>query len=135
MPYSTCCGAHTTMAEMDICPDCLEHCDWEDDDNDDDTEDVKPVVQNDVRQPYWNRAKQFAKDYRVDVSQHIIEIMASTMMTRDNVLMGGGFVQAVIKNDLAQAIDRADPAVLANIRIIVLAYRFAFLQYKEEDGD
>ena len=31
MSYSTCCGAHTTMPEMGICPDCLEHCDWEDD--------------------------------------------------------------------------------------------------------
>ena len=30
MPYSTCCGAHTTMPEIDICPDCHEHCDWED---------------------------------------------------------------------------------------------------------
>jgi len=32
MPYSTCCGAHTTMEEIDICPECLEHCDWEDED-------------------------------------------------------------------------------------------------------
>lgn len=31
MPYSTCCGGHTTMPEIGICPDCLEHCDWEDD--------------------------------------------------------------------------------------------------------
>jgi len=29
MPYSTCCGAHTNFPEIDICPDCLEHCDWE----------------------------------------------------------------------------------------------------------
>jgi hypothetical protein len=29
MPYSTCCGAHTNFDEIDICPDCLEHCDWE----------------------------------------------------------------------------------------------------------
>jgi len=29
MSYSTCCGAHTTMPEMGICPDCLDHCDWE----------------------------------------------------------------------------------------------------------
>jgi hypothetical protein len=35
MPYSTCCGAHTTMEEIDICPDCLEHCDWEDEDEED----------------------------------------------------------------------------------------------------
>jgi hypothetical protein len=30
MPFSNCCGAHTTMPELGICPDCLEHCDWED---------------------------------------------------------------------------------------------------------
>ena len=35
MPYSTCCGAHTTMEEIDICPDCLEHCDGEDEDEED----------------------------------------------------------------------------------------------------
>jgi len=29
MPYSICCGAHTTMPEIGICPDCLDHCDWE----------------------------------------------------------------------------------------------------------
>jgi len=32
MPISTCCGAETDMDEMGICPDCLEHCDWEDED-------------------------------------------------------------------------------------------------------
>jgi hypothetical protein len=32
MPYSTCCGAHTNFEEIGICPDCLEHCDWEDED-------------------------------------------------------------------------------------------------------
>ena len=32
MPYSTCCGAHTNFDEIDICPECLEHCDWEDED-------------------------------------------------------------------------------------------------------
>jgi hypothetical protein len=34
MPYSTCCGAHTNFEEVDICPDCLEHCDWEDEEED-----------------------------------------------------------------------------------------------------
>ena len=34
MPYSTCCGAETNMPEIDICPDCLEHCDWEDEEED-----------------------------------------------------------------------------------------------------
>jgi len=32
MAFSTCCGAHTTMPELGICPDCLEHCDWEEED-------------------------------------------------------------------------------------------------------
>jgi hypothetical protein len=31
MATSTCCGAQTTMPEYGICPDCLEHCDWEED--------------------------------------------------------------------------------------------------------
>ena len=29
MPYSTCCNAHTNFSEIGICPECLEHCDWE----------------------------------------------------------------------------------------------------------
>jgi len=35
MPYSTCCGAHTNFEEIGICPECLEHCDWEDEDKED----------------------------------------------------------------------------------------------------
>lgn len=34
MAYSTCCGAETDMTEIGICPDCLEHCDWEDEEED-----------------------------------------------------------------------------------------------------
>ena len=31
MPISTCCGAETDMTEIGICPECLEHCDFEED--------------------------------------------------------------------------------------------------------
>ncbi len=31
MPFSTCCGAHTNYPEINLCPECLEYCDWEDD--------------------------------------------------------------------------------------------------------
>ena len=41
MPYSTCCGAYTDMEEIDICPECLEHCDFEDEDEDEVQEDTK----------------------------------------------------------------------------------------------
>jgi hypothetical protein len=41
MPLSTCCGAYTDMSEIDICPDCLEHCDWEEEDEEEMEEDTK----------------------------------------------------------------------------------------------
>jgi hypothetical protein len=39
MPYSTCCGAETDMTEIDICPDCLEHCDWENEEDEETSQD------------------------------------------------------------------------------------------------
>jgi hypothetical protein len=41
MPFSTCCGAETDMTEMGICPDCLEHCDWEEIDEDELEQDIQ----------------------------------------------------------------------------------------------
>ena len=41
MPYSTCCGAYTDMEEIGICPDCMEHCDWEYGDEEELLEDQK----------------------------------------------------------------------------------------------
>ena len=41
MPFSTCCGAYTDFWEIDICPDCLEHCDWEEEDEEELIEDQK----------------------------------------------------------------------------------------------
>jgi hypothetical protein len=38
MAISTCCGAETSMPEIGICPQCLEHCDWEEE-NDEPTDD------------------------------------------------------------------------------------------------
>lgn len=29
MKLSTCCGVETDMEEVGICPECLEHCDYE----------------------------------------------------------------------------------------------------------
>lgn len=41
MPYSTCCGAYTDMEEVGLCPECLEHCDFEEEDEDEIEEDTK----------------------------------------------------------------------------------------------
>lgn len=81
-----------------------------------------------IIETYQSRAREFAKSYGEEPADHIIQVMASAMMTRDNVLQGGGFVQAVVKNDLADAISRADAQVVLNLRIIVLAFRFAHLK-------
>ena len=32
MKISTCCGCETEYDEIGICPECLEHCDFEDED-------------------------------------------------------------------------------------------------------
>ena len=34
MKLSNCCGAETHYEEYGICPECLEHCDFEDIDSD-----------------------------------------------------------------------------------------------------
>jgi hypothetical protein len=47
MPYSTCCGAHTNFPEIDICPDCLEHCDWDEEDEDEISKDEQTENQID----------------------------------------------------------------------------------------
>ena len=45
MAYSTCCGAETDFTEIGICPDCLEHCDWEDEE---DEEELEQDRQNEI---------------------------------------------------------------------------------------
>jgi hypothetical protein len=68
---------------------------------------------------YNNEAERFAKLWRVD-NQHIIEIIASVMMTRDGVgYPGGGFVNAVVANNLRLAVSLADSECLENIKPIV----------------
>lgn len=34
MALSTCCHAHTNYPEINLCPDCLEYCDWIEEEND-----------------------------------------------------------------------------------------------------
>jgi hypothetical protein len=39
---------------------------------------------------------------------HVSHIAASVMLTRDGIMPGGSFVQAICKNDLSGAFNRAD---------------------------
>lgn len=76
----------------------------------------------DIREKYVQAAIKHANDWQVEVSDHIIDIIVSVMMTRDNVgYPGGSFVQSVVKNDLVGSICRADNDCLKHLKLIALA--------------
>lgn len=79
---------------------------------------------------YLQKSKEFVASYKEEVSDHVLDVVASVMMTRDNFRQGGSFVQAVVKNDLFYAISYGDRECLANLRIIVLANQYAHLNHK-----
>jgi len=59
---------------------------------------------------------------------HLMNLAASVMMTRDNFMIGGSFVQAVVKNDLYDAVSRADSTAIRGLKILVLVNRYCQLQ-------
>ena len=58
-------------------------------------------------------------DINADEIVHRAQIGASILMTKDNFLKGGGFVKAVLNNDLKGVFDRADNTLLRAIRFLV----------------
>jgi hypothetical protein len=75
----------------------------------------------DIREKYRERAIQFAKEWREDVSEHIIDIMVSIMATRDkSSYAGGGFVQAVVDNNLYLVMSRADVDCRKNLFLLTM---------------
>ena len=82
----------------------------------------------DIRDQYRERAIQFAKDWNTEVSQHNLDIMVSIMATRDKTSYeGGSFVQAVVANDLHQAVARADDDNLRVIKLLAMCRYNCFL--------
>ena len=75
----------------------------------------------DIREKCRERAIQFAKEWNEDVSEHIIDIMVSIMATRDkSSYAGGGFVQAVVANNLYLAMSRADVDCRKNLFLLTM---------------
>lgn len=68
--------------------------------------------------------KGYSNKYGVP-SSHIIDIVVSIMMTRDEIMSGGSFVQAVCDNNLRLALGRADRETINWISPIAWAYEFA----------
>jgi hypothetical protein len=54
------------------------------------------------------------------------------MMTRDNYMMGGGFVQAVVENDLEQAISRADGTAIKGLKTFTVIKRNCYINENVE---
>jgi hypothetical protein len=75
----------------------------------------------DIREQYRERAIEFVKEWGENVSDHIIDIMVSIMATRDkSSYAGGGFVQAVVENNLYLAMSRADSDCRKNLFILTM---------------
>ncbi len=82
----------------------------------------------DIREQYRERAIQFAKEWQTEVSDHIIDIMVSIMATRDKTsYAGGGFVEAVVANNLYLAMSRADSDCRKNIFILTMCNMNCYL--------
>jgi hypothetical protein len=64
----------------------------------------------------WSLAQPVTEGER----RHIVDIAASIIMTRDNILQGGGFVEAIIANNLSQAISRADSTCIRALKFFVM---------------
>lgn len=85
---------------------------------------------DEIRNSYRMAAVHFANRYNEQVSEHVIDVMISTMMTKDNVLQGGSFVQAVVNNNLKDAISNADADCSKHLRIITLCANFCNVKYE-----
>jgi hypothetical protein len=75
----------------------------------------------DVRKQYVDLVEERAIDYRWDLPSHVVDVMTSLLMTRDKIWVGGDFVQAVISNNLREAVLRADDVIVNHIKHMVIA--------------
>ena len=53
MGFSTCCGAETDMEEVGICPECLEHCEFEEDEEEEIQKDIE--TENQIEEEQINK--------------------------------------------------------------------------------
>lgn len=83
----------------------------------------------DIREQYREKALQFAKDWGyVTVSDHILNIMVSIMATRDKTsYAGGGFVEAIVSNNLYLAVSRADSECSQHLKLLTLCCNNCYL--------
>jgi hypothetical protein len=83
----------------------------------------------DIREKYRERAIKFAKEWNEEnISDHIIDIMVSIMATRDkSSYAGGGFVEAIVANNLYLAMSRADMDCRKNLFLLTMCNANCYL--------
>jgi hypothetical protein len=95
------------------------------------------IEQNPEREEPWDvkrgryvtATKNFADRYGYkDISNHITDVMVSIMMTRDKVLSGGSFVQAICNNNLRESISRADNDCINHLKLLSLTHSFCHVE-------
>lgn len=77
-----------------------------------DIELYKKVVEQEFVQWYFSQSKIGLSEDQID---HVKSVGVSVLQTRDGGIQGGGFVQAVVANDLSGAYNRADST---NLKVI-----------------
>jgi hypothetical protein len=83
----------------------------------------------DIREQCRERAIEFAKEWNCDNVSNLLDIMVSIMCTRDkSSYAGGGFVEAVVSNNLYLAMSRADTDCRNNIFLLTMCKANCFIQ-------
>jgi len=81
----------------------------------------------DIRKQYVDLVEERAVDYRWELPYHVVDVMTSLLMTRDKIWQGGDFTQAVLANNLGEAVRRADSDMAVHLRHMVIARDNFFL--------
>lgn len=76
-----------------------------------------------LRELYKKSVLEFANGWEVELTDHQVDIMISVMLHRDQIQMGGSFVEAIANNDLYGAVSRADSENIKNLKLITLCFK------------
>ena len=84
------------------------------------------ILTQELYNQYLTAAKNYAKCWNVEDS-HVIQIMTSVMLHRDEIRPGGGFVEAVVTNNLRLAVGRADNTCSKYLNVIVATMQNCYI--------
>lgn len=81
----------------------------------------------DPQMQYREMVEKRCIDYAWNLNVHVKDVMVSMLMTRDKIWYGGDFTQAVLANNLGEAVRRADNDMILHLKHMVIARDNFFL--------